>query len=108
MVDVPTIVLNYIKDSEMLDEKLNELTLQGESDIRTNIRYGPHTGLTSYKEGTLYGSVGSDVVSSDGLNAVVRFYTNTSYDVYQNEGTRYIAARHFLEYGVEDLVNRYE
>ena len=108
MPDVPTIVLNYVQDSKMLDEKLNEITLQGEADIRKNIRDGPHTGLTSYDEGTLWGSVDSDIVSTDGLNAVLRFYTDTSYDIFQNEGTRYIKARHFMEYGVEDLVSRYE
>ena len=107
MVDIPQIVLDAIKDSDMLEEKLSDILTQGEHDIQTNIREGPHTGLTSYKEGTLFGSVNGDVVSNDGLNAVLRFYTDTPYDSFQNEGTRYITGRHFMEYGVEDLVNKY-
>ncbi len=107
MVDIPQIVLDAIKDSDMLVEKLNDITLEGEAYIRTNIREGPHTGLTSYDEGILYGSVDSEIVSNDGLNAILRFYTDTSYDSYQNEGTRFIEGRHFMEYGVEDLVNSY-
>ena len=107
MVDIPQIVLDAIKDSDMLEKKLNEITLQGEADIRNNIREGPHTGLTSYDEGTLWGSVNSEIVSNDGLNAALRFYTNTPYDSFQNEGTRYIKARHFMEYGIEDLVAMY-
>ena len=105
--DIQTLVLNYIQE-EVFEEELGKILLQGVHHIRTNIREGPHTGLTSYEHGTLFRSVNGDIESNTGLNALLRFYANADYASYQDEGTKYIAPREFMKYGIEDLVEMYE
>jgi len=112
--DIPTLVLNYIRDENLLEDELGKIILQGKHEIQMNIRTGPHTGLTSYEHGDLFGSVGGDIESNTGLNAVLRFYASQGYASYQDEGTydkstsgKGIAPREFMKYGIEDLVNNY-
>ena len=105
--DIQTLVLNYIQE-EVFEDELAKIIDKGKYLIRDNIRYGPHTGLTSYKDGVLFRSVDGDIDSVSGLNAVLRFYASAGYASYQDEGTKYIAPREFMKYGIEDLVEMYE
>jgi len=106
--DIQTIVLNYVKD-EVFEDELGKIITNGVNAIQKNIRYGPHTGLTSYRHGDLFGSVDGDVESNSGLNAILRFTASVDYASYQDEGTsRGIAPREFMKYGIEDLVAMYE
>lgn len=106
--DIQTIVLNYIAE-EVLEEEIGKIITNGVNAIQKNIRYGPHTGLTSYKHGDLFGSVDGDIDSVSGLTAILRFTASADYASYQDEGTsRGIAPREFMKYGIEDLVAMYE
>lgn len=114
MSDLPAIVLNYIRDENVLEDKLKDILTDGENHIQKNIHDGPHTGLTSYKHGGLFGSVHGDIVSNDGLNALLNFRAESGYASYQDEGTydkstsgKGIAPREFMKWGIEDLVAMY-
>lgn len=111
--DIQTLVLNYIRE-EVFEDELGKIIQQGVHDIQHNIRYGPHTGLTSYERGDLYGSADGYIQSVSDLTAVLVFYTDTSYDVFQDQGTydkseegKGIAPREFMKYGIEDLIKNY-
>ena len=104
--DIQTLVLNYIKD-EVFEDELNKILLEGVSDIQLNIHEGPHTGLTSYEHGDLFGSVQGNIESTSQLSAVLRFYATADYASYQDEGTIYITPREFMKYGIEDLISNY-
>ena len=112
--DIPALVINHIRNSVLLMDELGKIIDYGKKDIRENIRHGPHTGLTSFEEGVLFGSVDGNIVSNDGLNAVIEFYANAGYASFQDEGTydksesgKGIAPREFMKYGIEDLIAHY-
>ena len=112
--EVKTLVLNYIQE-EVFEDELAKIRLNGINQIQRNIRYGPHTRLTSYEHGTLFGSVNGDIESVNGLNAILSFRAEAGYASYQDEGTydksssgKGITPREFMKYGIEDLVAMYE
>ena len=112
--EVKTLVLNYIRE-EVFEEELAKIKQQGINKIQRNIRYGPHTGLTSYEHGFLHDSVDGDIKSVSGINAVLEFVASEEYASYQDEGTydksssgKGITPREFMKYGIEDLVAMYE
>lgn len=112
--DIQTLVLNYITE-EVLEDEIGKIITNGVNAIQKNIRYGPHTDLTSYKHGHLHDSVDGEIDSVSGLTAILRFTASVDYASYQDEGTydkspygKGIAPREFMKYGIEDLVAMYE
>ena len=111
---IKTLVLDYIRE-DILEDELGKIVDDGESKIRHNIHSGPHTGLTSYRHGKLFGSVHGHIASISGLNAVLSFEANAGYASYQDEGTydkssggKGIAPREFMKWGIEDLLEMYK
>jgi hypothetical protein len=105
--DIQELVLNYVQE-EVFEDELGKLVTNGVNSIQKNIRYGPHTGLTSYRHGDLFGSVDGDIDSVSQLSAILRFTASAEYASYQDEGTsRGIAPREFMKWGIEDLVEMY-
>lgn len=82
MVDIPAIVLEAIKDSDALEEKLNDISIDLVANIQDQLVPGH-----GYITGDLHDSIQSDV-AQDGMNGVVRAYTKIEYAEYVNEGTR--------------------
>lgn len=111
--DIQTLVLNYIEE-EVFEDELGKIITNGEHAIQMNIHDGPHTGLTSYDRGVLFGSVNGDIASVSGLSAILLFRAEAEYASYQDEGTydkskngKGITPREFMKWGIEDLVEMY-
>ena len=111
--EIQTIVLNYIRE-DIFEDELGKIITNGENTIQKNIRYGPHTGLTSYRYGDLFGSVHGNIDSISELTASLSFRAEIGYASYQDEGTydksttgKGIAPREFMKWGIEDLVEMY-
>ena len=107
MVDVPTIVLNYVRDSDMLEDKL--------SDIATSLQFNIKSQLTpghGRDSGDLLRSIQSHYEMSDGLNGVVTAESHTFYDEWVNAGHtlrngEWWEGYHFMEAGLEATVAMY-
>lgn len=102
MVDIPTIILEEIKDSDMLEEKLEDISL----DLVANIQEQLYPGH-GYITGNLHDSIQSDYVS-DGINGVVRAYSQIEYAPYVDKGHHSWEGYHFMETGLEETVAMYK
>ena len=103
MIDIPTIILEDIKDSDMLEDKLSEMALV----LVTNIQEQLYPGH-GYITGNLYGSIQSDYVS-DGINGVVRAYPQgIEYAQWVDQGHHSWGGYHFMEQGLEETVAMYK
>lgn len=133
MVDIPTIVLDAIKDSDMLTEKLEDISTDLQANIQDQLEVG-HGRI----HGHLHDSIQSDYVQ-DGLNGLVRAYSKIEYAGWVNEGhsqepgrfipgewignrfeynpnaktgmvlkESYVEGLHFMEQGLEETVAMYK
>ena len=80
MVDIPAIVLEAIKDSDALEEKLNDISIDLVANIQDELVSGH-----GYIRGDLQDSINSDV-AQEGLNGIVRAYSQLEYAKWVNEG----------------------
>lgn len=110
--DIQELVLKYAQEG--FEDELGHIITNGVNKIQMNIRNGPHTGLTSYEHGVLFGSVDGDIDSVSELSAILTFTASAEYASYQDEGTydksktgKGIAPREFMKWGIEDLVEMY-
>lgn len=108
MPDVPTIVLNYVRDSDMLEDKLSDIAMSLQFNIKSQLTVGH--GRDS---GDLLRSIQSNYEMSDGLNGVVTAESNTFYDEWVNEGHtlrngEWWEGYHFMEAGLEATVAMYK
>ena len=119
MVDIPQIVLEAIKDSDALAEKISEI----EIDLKANIQDELVPGH-GYITGDLLGSIETDV-AQDGMNAVIRAYSEIEYAKWVNDGSPAVEGKlmkmpwgyrmsrkafdgyHFMEAGLEKTAEMY-
>ena len=107
MEDIPTIVLNYILDSDILDDKASEIATSLQFNIKEELVVGH-----GRKSGDLRRSIQSNY-TVDGLNALVTAESNTFYDEWVNEGHtlrngKWWEGYHFMEGGLEKTVAMYK
>lgn len=107
MVDIPTIVLDAIKDSDMLEEQLDDISLNLVANIQGQLTPGH-----GYITGDLHDSIQSDY-TQDGLNGLVRAYSQIEYAPYVDIGHtlrngEWWSGYHFMEQGLEETVAMYK
>lgn len=83
MGEIKDFVNVYIEDSDLIDDKLSEITLNLTMNIQDEL-YPGHGWIT----GNLHDSIQSNISSKSGLNATIKAYTKVEYAGYVNDGTR--------------------
>ena len=83
MGEVKDFINLYIEDSGLIEEKLDEITLNLTANIQDQL-YPGH----GYDTGNLHDSIKSNITSKSGLNATIEAYTMVEYAKYVNDGTR--------------------
>lgn len=107
MGEITDFIQLYVEDSGMLEDKLNEITL----DLTANIQNQLYPGH-GYQRGDLHGSIQSDIVSQDSTEAIIRAYTPIEYAPFVDDGHRlrngeWWDGYHFMETGLEQTINNY-
>ena len=102
MVDIPTIVLDAIKDSDMLEEQLDDISLNLVANIQGQLTPGH-----GYITGDLHGSIQSDY-TQDGLNGLVRAYSQIEYAPYVDQGHHSWTGYDFMKTGLQETVAMYK
>lgn len=120
MVDIPTIVLDAIKDSDMLEEQLDDIS----SNLVANIQGQLYPGH-GYITGDLHDSIKSDYTQT-GLNGLVRAYSQIEYAKWVDKGSPAVEGKlmkmpwgyrmsrkefggyNFMETGLEETVAMYK
>ena len=102
MVDIPQIVLDAIKDSDILEEKLSDISLDLQANIQDQL-YPGHGFIT----GDLHDSIQSDF-TQDGLNGVVRAYSQIEYAYYVDQGHHSWTGYDFMKTGLQETVAMYK
>ena len=85
MGEVADYINLYIEDSGMIEDKLDEITL----NLTMNIQDELHPGH-GYVTGNLHDSIQSNVTARSGLNATIEAYTMVEYAAAVNDGSRAI------------------
>lgn len=106
--DIPTIVLNYIKDSNTIEDKASEIAVQLQFNIKDELSPGH-----GYKSGDLFRSIQSHYTKVDDWNAEVTGESHTFYDEWVNIGHtlrngEWWEGYHFMEAGLEKTVAMYK
>ena len=123
MGEVKDFINLYIEDSDLIDDKLSEITLNLTMNIQDEL-YPGHGWIT----GNLHDSIQSNISSKSGLNAIIKAYTMIEYAAAVNDGSRAIDSSegklmkmpwgyrrsrkafkgyHFMEKGLEKTVAMY-
>ena len=103
MEDLVEIVRLYVEDAGLIEEKLDEMSIDLRENIRNELYFG-HGRIT----GNLRDSIGNDY-DVDGLNGVVRAYIGDSapYGVYVDEGHHSWEGYHFMQTGLDNTLQNY-
>lgn len=102
MGEIKDFVKVYIEDSDMIDEVLDDITLNLTGNIQDQL-YPGHGWIT----GDLHDSIQSNVTSKSGLNATIEAYTEIEYAPYVNDGHHSFSGYHFMEKGLDATVAMY-
>ena len=81
MGEVADYINLYIEDSDMIEDKLDEITLNLTMNIQDELRPGH-----GYVTGNLHDSIESDIASHNGLTAIIEAWTETEYAAAVNDG----------------------
>lgn len=103
MGEVKDFINLYITDSDLIDEALNDITLNLTKNIQDQL-YPGHGWIT----GNLHDSIQSNIISKSGLNAIIEAYTMIEYATYVNDGHHSFEGYKFMEKGLEATVAMYK
>ena len=103
MGEVADFIQLYIEDSNIIEDKLNEITLNLTANIQNQL-YPGH----GWQTGNLHDSIQSNIVSKSGLNATIEAYTMVEYAPYVNDGHHSFGGYHFMEQGLDETVAMYK
>ena len=103
MEDLVEIVRLYVEDAGLIEEKLDEMSIDLRENIQNELYFG-HGRVT----GNLRDSIGNDY-DVDGLNGVVRAYIGDSapYGVFVDEGHHSWEGYHFMQTGLDTTLQNY-
>lgn len=103
MVDLVEIVRLYVEDAGLIEEKLDEMSIDLRENIQNELYFG-HGRIT----GNLRDSIGNDY-DVDGLNGVVRAQIGDSapYGDYVDEGHHSWEGYHFMQTGLDNTLQKY-
>lgn len=102
MGEVKDFINLYIEDSDLIDDALDDITLNLTTNIQDEL-YPGHGWIT----GNLHDSIQSNITSKSGLNATIEAYSPQEYAEWVNDGHHSFSGYHFLEKGLEKTVAMY-
>jgi hypothetical protein len=102
MGEIKDFINLYIEDSGMIDEMLDDITLNLTANIQDEL-YPGHGWIT----GNLHDNIQSNITSKNKLSAVIEAYTMVEYAPYVNDGHHSFGGYHFMEAGLEKTVAMY-
>lgn len=102
MGEIKEFINLYIEDSGMIDEMLDDITLNLTANIQDEL-YPGHGWIT----GNLHDSIQSNITSKNKLSAVIEAYSPVEYAEWVNDGHHSWGGYHFLEQGLSKTVAMY-
>ena len=107
MGEIKDFINLYIEDSGMIDEMLDDITLNLTANIQDEL-YPTHGWIT----GNLHDSIQSNIISQNNLGGVIEAYTMIEYAPWVNDGhtlrnDEWWEGYHFMEAGLEKTVAMY-
>ena len=107
MGEISEFIKVYVEDSDVLEEKLNEILVNFTANIQDQLEPGH-----GYKRGDLHDSIQSDIESVSNGIGVIRAYSKLYYTPFVDEGHtlrngEWWEGYHFMEKGLDETVAMY-